>query len=49
MIRGIDAFSLPLGSRGAGGAIPGDADLVFDVELLEISNRKKRGNKADEL
>ena len=42
--------SLRLGSRGAGGAIPGGADLVFDVELLEISNRKEgRGNKADEL
>ena len=37
----------PLGSRGAGGIIPGDADLVFEVELLEISNRKKRGNKAE--
>ena len=28
--------NLGYGSRGSGGTIPGDATLVFDVELIEI-------------
>merc|ERR1712003_183267 len=33
---------LAYGSRGAGGAIPGDAALVFQMELIEI-----KGDKVD--
>lgn len=33
------------GSRGAGGVIPPDSDLVFETELIDI----QRANLADEL
>ena len=32
---------LGYGDRGAGGAIPGGATLVFEIELIEIVNRPK--------
>lgn len=32
---------LGYGDRGAGGAIPGGATLIFEIELLEIVNRPK--------
>lgn len=32
---------LGYGDRGAGGAIPGGATLIFEIELLEIVNRHK--------
>ena len=32
---------LGYGERGAGGAIPGGATLIFEIELLEIVNRPK--------
>ncbi|HUS01025.1 MAG TPA: FKBP-type peptidyl-prolyl cis-trans isomerase [Chitinophagaceae bacterium] len=32
---------LGYGERGAGGAIPGGAALIFEIELLEIVNRPK--------
>ncbi len=31
---------LGYGDRGAGGAIPGGAALIFDIELIEIVNKK---------
>ena len=32
---------LGYGDRGAGGAIPGGATLIFEIELLDIVNRHK--------
>ena len=36
------------GSKGAGGVIPPEADLIFEVELITINNRTKNQKlKAD--
>jgi len=39
--------SLGYGARGAGAKIPPDADLVFEVELLDILNRKPEEGHAE--
>lgn len=48
--------SLGYGSQGAGSAIPGNAALVFDVELVDIkpghrtfgNNNNNQGSSADD-